>query len=663
MLVKPSADGSRPGYNGPKVKPPTKKQIEVAEKVHGNKYNKKGIDLWESLKQYERSNIRQGQVTGEAGGVGKLKKNQIGKDDFINLVNANKDKTYNQFVELLKEYKTKDNKPFTKNIVADRLRQYGLSGSFKKEPPKGPDNIKKAETEKKRQLNLKDTDPTKAKGTKKFQYHHIRQIAGGVPLTTDDVVIINQRLNAQLQDYDKSLNRIAEAIQKNNKLALEAMNAKNEGAALDYMKRVDELNESAEKIVNSAINKLPKKYKNYVGFNQFTLPTNEYGLPISNEPMIIRKVGGMPVSKDAVDLTTLNLKDEKNFRKIVKAQAEKERTGRIKFKGQKGFITPELLFAPYKGASKVIRTLTKYVGAPDALFGYLDYQNELSKGKTEEEALNQALTNSSLGLYKNKEYMNQLKNVAGSMGVDTKGFDSAYKINLLQQDYAKNNARFEKNMEVLYQTGRTKEADALRKNFNNYIGDLNNQYEALTKDLSQRVVGGSPQIMSRAEDIITEEQFQKPFVDMQNVALEKLKREKIKASPIQKRQVDTTAGKIGEDFYQAFDSLTQGAKNVLQGRIIPFASKIGLPQYEPQQSQREILSDTLQNLSNRDLERFNLGRGYVQSQPVTDQDILNLQYSQPGVFYSEGGVASGPPPEKGPQPQGLSYLMKRGIKT
>ena len=325
-------------------------------------------------------------------------------------------------------------------------------------------------------------------------------------------------------------------------------------------------------------------------------------------------------------------------------------------KSQKGFVTPELLFAPYKGASKVIRTLTKYVGAPDALFGYLDYQNELSKGKTEEEALNQALTNSSLGLYKNKEYMNQLKNVAESMGVDTKGFDSAYRINLLEQDYEKNNARFEKNMEVLYQTGRTKEADALRKNFNNYIKDLNNQYNVLTKDLSQRVVGGSPQIMSRAEDIITEKQFQKPFVDMQNVALEKLKREKIKASPIQKRQVDTTAGKIGEDFYQAFDSLTQGAKNVLQGRIIPFASKIGLPQYEPQPSQREILSDTLQNLSDRDLERFNLGRGYVQSQPVTDQDILNLQYSQPGVFYSEGGVASGPPPKKGPDPQGQGLL-------
>ncbi len=149
MLVQPSADGSRPGYKQD-IKPPTKKQLEITEKVYSKKYGKTGIDLWESLKQFERSNIRQGQVTGGTGGIGKLKKNQISKDDFIKLVNANKDKTYNQFVEILKDYKTKDNKPFTKNIIADRLRQYGLSGSFKKEPSKGKDLTKKAETEKKR---------------------------------------------------------------------------------------------------------------------------------------------------------------------------------------------------------------------------------------------------------------------------------------------------------------------------------------------------------------------------------------------------------------------------------------------------------------------------------------------------------------------------------
>ena len=346
MLVEPGFGGVRQGYKGRggprpntggdrskyityKKKPPTKEQLEITEKVYSKKYGKTGIDLWESLKQFERSNIRQGKTTGETGGVGKLKKNQLSKEDFIKLVNANRDKTYNEFVKVLENYRTKDNKPFTKPIIADRLSAYGMTRVFKKEPSK-KDPTKKAETEKKRVGFLKETDPTGAKGTKKVNYHHIRQIAGGVPLTTDDVMLINQKINSQLGgETNKALNRISAAIQKNNRLALEAMNAKNEGAALDYMKRVDDLNAQAEKIVNSAINKLPKKYKGYVGFNQFTLPKDEYGLPISNEPMIIRKVGGMPVSKDAIDLTTLNLKQEQEFRKLVKQQADRGKVGKI----------------------------------------------------------------------------------------------------------------------------------------------------------------------------------------------------------------------------------------------------------------------------------------------------------------------------------------------
>ena len=207
-----------------------------------------------------------------------------------------------------------------------------------------------------RKKALKETDPTKAKGTKKFNYHHVRQIAGGVPLTTDDVMIINQRINSALgTKYNKPLNSIAAAIQKNNRLALEAMNAKQEGLALDYMKRVDKLNDQAEKIVNSAIEKLPKKYRGYVGFNQFELPRDEYGLPISNEPMKIRKVGGMPVSKDAVDLTMLDLKQEKKFRQIVNAQAKAGKVGPINkiLKGAGKVLS---------GASKVAKPLSAVVG-------------------------------------------------------------------------------------------------------------------------------------------------------------------------------------------------------------------------------------------------------------------------------------------------------------
>jgi len=200
MLVQPSADGSRPGYASSKVKtkkfkypfsnqhgtfysdkpvnmarrssdnytikPPTEKQLEITEKVFSKKYNKKGIDLWESLEQFERSNIRQGKTTGEIKGLGVLKENQITKDDFIKLVNANKDKTQDEFVEILKDYRTKDNKPFTKNIIADRLRQYNLSGSFKRPPALGRSEAskeKQREASKKRYYEMRKTEEGRAK--------------------------------------------------------------------------------------------------------------------------------------------------------------------------------------------------------------------------------------------------------------------------------------------------------------------------------------------------------------------------------------------------------------------------------------------------------------------------------------------------------------------
>ena len=60
-----------------------------------------------------------------------------------------------------------------------------------------------------------------------------------------------------------------------------------------------------------------------------------------------------------------------------------------------------------------------------------------------------------------------------------------------------------------------------------------------------------------------------------------------------------------------------------------------------------------------------MGRGYVQSDPVSDLDLQNLAIERPGLFYAGGGIAklagdrSGPPPERGPNSQGLQGLMKR----
>ena len=355
MLVQPGFGGTRQGYSGeygPNIRASDLSNsfevtIERGKKVFNKSFNFKKYGGEEkalkAAKEYRDEKRKLPDTRGDkkggfgAGAPGGSKEQTGGKAKIEKILNnfikqgktsfSNADIRAKMNVENF--YKSDSNFRRAVDVIKKQPKYKNLT-FIKKPRVENPDEAAKA-TKKKRELGLKDTDPTRAKGTKKFNYHHIRQIEGGVPLTTDDVMIINQRINSSLgTKYDKPLNAISAAIQKNNRLALESMNAKEESLALEYMKRSDELNARAEKIVNSAIDKLPKKYKGYVGFNQFTLPRDEYGFPISNEPMIIRKVGGMPIRKDAIDLTTLTKKGETEFRKIVRAQAEAGKIGQIK---------------------------------------------------------------------------------------------------------------------------------------------------------------------------------------------------------------------------------------------------------------------------------------------------------------------------------------------
>ena len=355
MLVEPGFGGTRQGYKSAKAQKSKEKSAVKFDKsrvkIPTGEFVGEGRDKSEIFKI---KNIKSGSVrytvTGAGGGKRKLytsiedvKKaklkslpDELVKVDSKIIKEGIKEVTYKnkKTGKIVKYYKprvgeAKETIP-GKGTTSLKEAEKFIKDYYVRNPKPVRDPTKDYTSKDVRKKSLQETDPTKAKGTSKYNYHHIRQIAGGVPLTTDDVAIINQRINSKIGGkFNEPLNRISAAIQKNNRLALEAMNAKEENLALEYMKRSDDLNAQAEKIVNSAINDLPKKYKGYVGFNQFTLPRDEYGFPISNEPMIIKKVGGMPVSKDAIDLTTLNLKQEKEFRKIVKQQADRGKVGKI----------------------------------------------------------------------------------------------------------------------------------------------------------------------------------------------------------------------------------------------------------------------------------------------------------------------------------------------
>ena len=107
------------------------------------------------------------------------------------------------------------------------------------------------------------------KGTDEVPFHHIMNIGGEVPLTTKDVAFITKKMNSDLAPYNTRLNDIADAISNQ-------LNNQEPG----YLKRIDELNNQAEQIIEGVKTKLPKKYQGYIGFNRLDPILDEYGTPV-----------------------------------------------------------------------------------------------------------------------------------------------------------------------------------------------------------------------------------------------------------------------------------------------------------------------------------------------------------------------------------------------
>ena len=315
QLVSNTVDGSRPGYSG--------NPLKKYKMTSGGRRLGVTVQSFEPVSSKIKKYIYKDDVTGKLITVFKLKITDK-PSQIDGTMKAGESGNYKTLLS------GPDKTEFTTLGEAESAK----TKYYKKNPlkrPKGNETKNKKKARKLRNDRLKITDPTRISGTPENPFHHIRQIGGDVPLTTDDIAIIKQRMNSVMSQYNEPLNRIADSISKNNKLALEAMNSQKEGDALKYMKRVGELNDEAESLVNSAIKKLPDEYKNLIGFNQFSLPTNEYGLPIGNEPLVVRKVGGAKVTKDAIPLTDLTRDQEKLLRMQIKKDAQAGKTGGIKF--------------------------------------------------------------------------------------------------------------------------------------------------------------------------------------------------------------------------------------------------------------------------------------------------------------------------------------------
>jgi len=343
---------------------------------------------------------------------------------------------------------------------------------------------------------------------------------------------------------------------------------------------------------------------------------------------------------------------------------------------QAGFVSKELLEDVARKIGSVGRKGIGLAGSigvlPEVLFYQLDKNNMISKGMSETEAEEQAKENVTLGLYENKAYMDSLKEIAEDMDINPSTFDSAYNLNILSKQYEQNTKNVQDQVDTALQNNDQKTADNLIKNYRVYKDRTQKEYEKLENDITGRISGGSPQIMSDAKNFITEKQFAEPFYDMQNAAIEKLKREKLRAFDTQKLQSDTAAGSVGSTLLS----------NVFNTQSLPKAGKFlfdlsnpfsALPNYKNYLSDAEKENQMLRSLEPSDLNLVNLARGFTRDNirsaniesPILASDIENIKYQNPGVFFSKGGIASLTktiPPASGPTPHGLPSLTKRGIK-
>jgi hypothetical protein len=153
------------------------------------------------------------------------------------------------------------------------------------------------------------------KGTEDIPFHHIMPIGGEVDLTTKDVAFINKQMNSKLAPYNTKLNDIADGISNQ-------LNNQEPG----YLKRIDELNNQAEQIIESVKTRLPKKYQNYIGFNRLDPILDENATPIR---LNVTRVGvddtkslagkiGEPVKLEGLTQKNINEIKKLKYRNAIK---------------------------------------------------------------------------------------------------------------------------------------------------------------------------------------------------------------------------------------------------------------------------------------------------------------------------------------------------------
>ena len=303
-------------------------------------------------------------------------------------------------------------------------------------------------------------------------------------------------------------------------------------------------------------------------------------------------------------------------------------------------------------------------GYAEKVFYDWDKKNEMSKGKTEEEAAAIALNNATFGIIPNKKYLPELKKVAEDMGIDSRAFEKVYFLNEKMAKVQKEDAQYQQKIEMIEKMPGDPERKAkaladMKAAYANWQKGMTSQVEKWSEDVAVQIAISKTKLPKPSLDQIAEERYnitdedwQRPFAEIQMVGEEKLRREKKRAFPVQSKLADPESG----EKYKWITNWFTPTESFLDWRTTG-------------QEKQRLIDDMVEKGGPGELYRYNLyERGISPDQPVSRQALENLQYEQPGLGLemAGGGIANvrrpnAIPPESGPMPQGggLSSVFNR----
>ena len=312
-------------------------------------------------------------------------------------------------------------------------------------------------------------------------------------------------------------------------------------------------------------------------------------------------------------------------------------------------LKPVLNNPKFKAFAKtVVNTPGKFFGIGDVVLGFLDYQNNISQGMTEERAKKLAYQAMSFGAWKvgDQEYIKELKDTYIKNGGDESVFDQVISLNKQNSELVslvektKEQYKTQSENEKTYGTAGGPEAikfqlsvpsasDTLKTN----LSAIKNKAEKMDKDFTT------------FKETYTGEDLTQPSKDIKSAAFENLTKERLKAFDTKSLQSDPEVGSVWNSLRTNLLN-TQSIPRTITTAVDFFNPFTPLPKLDDLKSDRARYEDQLKEMKEKYPREFylhNLRRGMDRDNPITFDASMNLM-SKPELGFSvpkaEGGITT-----------------------